>query len=92
MMAALSAASLFLILRILLVTLWPASLVDAVPRPQGEAPTPAADGYWLANIPRNGKVVYGDSSFKIFRNVKEYGAKGKLCMVTVKFIKLTQDR
>ncbi len=91
-MAVLSATSLFLILRILLVTLWPASLVDAVPRPQGDAPAPAADGYWLANIARNGKPAYGDPSFKIFRNVKEYGAKGKFHMVTGKILKLTQDR
>jgi glucan 1,3-beta-glucosidase len=75
-MAILSAASLFFILRILLVTLWPAFLVDAVPRPQTDAPPPASDGYWLASIPRNGKVAYGDSSFQIYRNVKEFGAKG----------------
>lgn len=75
-MVILSAASLFLILRILLVTLWPASLVDAVPRPQANAPSAASDGYWLASIPRNGKVAYGDSSFQIYRNVKDFGAKG----------------
>lgn len=91
-MAVLSAASLFLILRILLVTLWPASLVDAAPKPQADVPTAAADGYWLASIPRNGKVAYGDSSYKIFRNVKEYGAKGKLHMVPGQNHKLTQDR
>jgi glucan 1,3-beta-glucosidase len=77
-MAILSAASLFFILRILLITLWPASLVDAVPRPQDNAAAAAAagDGYWLSSIPRNGKVAYGDSSFQIYRNVKDFGAKG----------------
>ncbi len=75
-MAFLSAASLFFILRLLLVTLWPASLVGAVPTPQAGAPSAAADGYWLASIPRNGKVAYGDSSFQIYRNVKDFGAKG----------------
>ena len=75
-MAILSATSFLLMLRILLVTLWPASLVDAVPRPQENSPSATSDGYWLANIPRNGKVAYGDSSFQIYRNVKDFGAKG----------------
>lgn len=75
-MAVVSAASLLFILRILLVTLWPASLVDAVPKPQANTPSVASDGYWLASIPRNGKVAYGDSSFQIYRNVKDFGAKG----------------
>ncbi len=83
-MAILSAASLFFILRILLVTLWHPSRVDAVPRPQANAPSAAAaaDGYWLASIPRNGKVAYGDSNFQIFRNVKEFGAVGMSFLTT----------
>jgi glucan 1,3-beta-glucosidase len=76
-MAILSAASFFFILRILLVTIWPASLVDAVPRPQAGTSAAASGSYWLASIPRNGKVAYGDSSVQIFRNVKDFGAKGK---------------
>jgi glucan 1,3-beta-glucosidase len=85
-MVLLSAASLFFILRILLVTLWPASLVDAVPRPQADAPSTAASDYWLASIPRNGKVAYGDSGFQIYRNVKDFGAKGRYF-----FVPLTND-
>jgi len=48
------------------------------------APTPSADlavrgttsSYWLANIARTGAVAFGDSSFQIFRNVKDFGAVG----------------
>lgn len=76
-MAILSAASFFFILRILLLTLLPASLVDAVPRPQANAPSAASSSdYWLASIPRDGKVAYGDNNFQIYRNVKDFGAKG----------------
>lgn len=76
-MAILSAASVFLTLRILAVTLWSTSSVAAVPSPQASATPEASDGYWLASIPRNGKVAYGDSSTQIYRNVKDFGAKGK---------------
>lgn len=59
-----------------MVTLWPASLVDAIPRPQESAPLSASSDYWLASIPRNGKPAYGDAGFQIYRNVKDFGAKG----------------
>ncbi|KAB2571664.1 Glucan 1,3-beta-glucosidase [Lasiodiplodia theobromae] len=36
----------------------------------------AASSYWLADIKRQGTVAYGNSDFKIFRNVKDYGATG----------------
>ncbi|TIA19995.1 glycoside hydrolase family 55 protein [Aureobasidium pullulans] len=33
--------------------------------------------YWMSQIPRQGKVVYGtNSSYPVWRNVKDYGAKG----------------
>jgi glucan 1,3-beta-glucosidase len=78
-MAILSTASLFVILRVLLVALWPAALVDAIPAPQTNTPSAASSNYWLASIPRNGKVAYGntDPNFKIYRNVKDFGAKGR---------------
>jgi len=75
-MAVLSAATLFIILRIVLITLWPAALVEAIPKPQTGSPSANAGGYWLASIPRNGKVAYGDPNFQIFRNVKDFGATG----------------
>ena len=32
--------------------------------------------YWIANIQRQGTVPFGPAGYKVFRNVKEYGAKG----------------
>lgn len=37
----------------------------------------AGSSYWVANIARNGAVPFGnDSSYAVFRNVMDYGAKG----------------
>lgn len=35
-------------------------------------------GYWLADIPHQGIAAFNPnpSTYKVFRNVKEYGAKG----------------
>ncbi|TAQ87041.1 hypothetical protein B7494_g4617 [Chlorociboria aeruginascens] len=53
-------------------------LASAAPAP---FPSPAADAatassYWLSSITRQGTVAYGDASFQIFRNVKDFGAVG----------------
>ncbi|CAI9636279.1 glycoside hydrolase family 55 protein [Alternaria burnsii] len=35
------------------------------------------DGYWLNDLSGNGRAAFnGNSAYKVFRNVKEYGAKG----------------
>ncbi|KAK7716836.1 hypothetical protein SLS57_006518 [Botryosphaeria dothidea] len=36
----------------------------------------AASSYWVADIKRQGAPAFGNADFKIFRNVKDYGAKG----------------
>ncbi|CZS90114.1 probable glucan 1,3-beta-glucosidase [Rhynchosporium agropyri] len=36
----------------------------------------AASGYWLESIARKGTVGYGTAGYQIFRNVKDFGAKG----------------
>ncbi|KAJ4377824.1 hypothetical protein N0V83_000654 [Neocucurbitaria cava] len=38
----------------------------------------AADGYWLNDLSGNGKAAFNSNpaAYKVFRNVKEYGAKG----------------
>ncbi|KAI1771324.1 glycoside hydrolase family 55 protein [Hypoxylon cercidicola] len=37
----------------------------------------AASDYWVANIERQGVAVFaGSNDYKVFRNVKDYGAKG----------------
>lgn len=53
----------------------------AAPKPQ-TATTPTTAGsssYWLANINHNGTVAFaGDqTSYKVYRDVSTYGAKGK---------------
>jgi glucan 1,3-beta-glucosidase len=59
-----------------------ASVATGVPAaPDGPAASgvPAAPGsttYWVSNIARNGAVAFGTAGYKVFRNVKDYGAKG----------------
>ncbi|OWP03326.1 1,3-beta glucanase [Marssonina coronariae] len=45
------------------------------PSPAADASTPAS-GYWLGSIARKGTVAYGTSGYQVFRNVKDFGAKG----------------
>ncbi|PQE18638.1 Glucan 13-beta-glucosidase protein [Rutstroemia sp. NJR-2017a BVV2] len=47
-----------------------------VPQTTGTATAGTSSSYWLASIKRQGTVAYGESSFQIFRNVKDFGAKG----------------
>ena len=62
----------------------PVSAAPQVPAPSAAVPVAApeygvsaADSWWLASIERQGAVAYGGSAdYKIFRNVKDYGAKG----------------
>jgi len=69
-MATFSILSLFVALRLFL-------LISAAPTPipQTDA-APASSQYWLSTISRQGVVAYGDSAHKVFRNVKDFGAKG----------------
>ena len=70
-----SALALFALLRLFLILIGPIPRSGAMP-----VATPStaatASSYWLANIQRQGTVAFGDSSFKIYRNVQDYGAKG----------------
>jgi glucan 1,3-beta-glucosidase len=40
------------------------------------APATGSTGYWLADIKHQGVAPFAGADFKVFRNVKEYGAKG----------------
>ncbi|KAI5465427.1 family 55 glycoside hydrolase [Mariannaea sp. PMI_226] len=56
-----------------------APLADAAPSPNpSDAIVQAAAGssWWFSDIKRQGTVAYGTPGYKIFRNVKDYGAKG----------------
>ncbi|KAI9888746.1 MAG: hypothetical protein M1814_006478 [Vezdaea aestivalis] len=77
-MAIFSTVALFVALRffVLLCTTGLAP-VSALPSPQAPVQTPAGSGYWLANIERQGISAFNpDSAYKVWRNVKDYGAKG----------------
>ncbi|KAL8956973.1 MAG: hypothetical protein Q9193_005638 [Seirophora villosa] len=44
----------------------------------GQTPTQVANSssYWVSDIKRQGKAAFGKVDFQIFRNVKDFGAKG----------------
>lgn len=82
---------LLIIFRALLVVIWPASDVRAAPQSISDALYPTAyddssrngssvtaDDFWVSNIQRNGRVAYGDPNHQIYRNVKDFGARGML--------------
>lgn len=49
----------------------------AAPAPQAsDAPASGGSSYWLADIARNGSPAFGETGYKVFRNVKDYGAVG----------------
>ena len=81
-MVTFSAAALFVTLRFLLSV--STSPVEAVPMASTSANTTThnkvastSSSYWVANIQRQGVVAFGnDSSYKVFRNVQDYGATG----------------
>lgn len=56
------------------------ALLHAAPTPQANA-VASSSGFWMANIQRQGTVAFGNSSsYQIFRNVHDFGAKGRsLC-------------
>jgi hypothetical protein len=75
-MVAFGAGALLFTLRVLL-SLGPVSAAPlAAPAPQEAPPAGAASNYWVSSIKRQGVVPFGNKDFKVFRNVKDYGAKG----------------
>ena len=74
-MLAFSTIALFVALRFLSFSTLLAPLAGALPTPQA-APAGAATSYWLSNIQRQGSPAFGDAGYKIFRNVKDFGAVG----------------
>ncbi|MCJ1285822.1 hypothetical protein MMC26_005163 [Xylographa opegraphella] len=56
---------------LLLLLATPGAFVAALPTPS------TSSQYWVSNIARQGSIAFGnDTSYAIFRNVKEFGAKG----------------
>ena len=76
-MASFSLFTLILALRFFfLVSSAPAPLSVSLSASVSVDASTSTSSYWLANINRNGVVAYGDSSYQIFRNVKNFGAVG----------------
>lgn len=42
----------------------------------GELEKRQANPYWMEAIPHQGVAAFGASGYKVYRNVKDYGAKG----------------
>ncbi|KAE8867171.1 hypothetical protein PTNB73_05265 [Pyrenophora teres f. teres] len=83
-MVAFSAGALLLTLRVLL-TATPSFAVPVAQAPTAPSPAPAApapvagtSGFWMETIQRQGQAPFNPNpaSYKVFRNVKELGAKG----------------
>ncbi len=75
-MVAFSAGALLLALRVLVTAAPSTAAPVAAPAPQ--APQVAASGYWFADIERKGVAPFNPNkdAYRVFRNVKAYGAKG----------------
>lgn len=73
-MVAFSAGALLLALRVLITAAPSTAAPVAVP----QAAPVAASGYWFADIQRQGVAPYNPdkANYKIFRDVKKYGAVG----------------
>ena len=48
---------------------------NVAPKPQADPP------YWLAQIQHQGISAFGPGGYQVFRNVMDFGAKGKLVPV-----------
>ena len=73
-----STTTMFISLRLLLLIVASTSLVGASPVTNSTSPNQkvASSSYWLASIQRQGTSAFGDSAYKIYRNVQDFGAKG----------------
>ncbi|KAL1876708.1 hypothetical protein Plec18167_005116 [Paecilomyces lecythidis] len=73
-MAILQSTMLFIVHIMLLLGL-PAFLVDAAPTPQASSSASTSE-FWVSSIKRQGTTPFGQSGYQVFRNVKDFGAKG----------------
>lgn len=74
-MIAFNSIAAFVALRLLLIFFGSGDPVGAVPMPQ--SPTlPSSTTYWVSNIKRQGVAAFGAGGYQVFRNVKDFGARG----------------
>jgi glucan 1,3-beta-glucosidase len=73
-------------------------LVNAVPTPESldlhaNLARDTASSFWVANIKRQGAVAFGQSSgYQVYRNVKDFGAKGSLLLLRPHYFANQQSR
>ncbi|KAF5873393.1 putative glycoside hydrolase family 55 protein [Botrytis fragariae] len=72
-MASFSIISILLALRFFFIV---SGAPTPVPTDAVASTTAASSSYWLASIQRQGIAPFGDASYQIFRNVKDFGAVG----------------
>ncbi len=53
-----------------------ASSSASLPASTSGTPIPAATSYWVADIAKKGAPAFGVAGYQVFRNVKDFGAKG----------------
>lgn len=84
MLASIHLSILLFLAHVALVFGLPANLLDSVDSVVNNVAAPSASNYWLANIKRQGVVPFGNGTeYKIFRNVKDYGAKGMFTLLLI---------
>jgi len=85
---------MLLVCHIILAVLWPSTLVQALPWLQTrQNPVANSTSYWVANINRQGTVAYGtNANYQIYRNVKDFGAKGTSDILALQPTQLTSAR
>ncbi|KAG6906321.1 hypothetical protein DXG01_014496 [Tephrocybe rancida] len=44
--------------------------------PLGSGTSASGDAYWMQNIKHQGISAFGPAGYQVFRNVKDFGAKG----------------
>ena len=59
-----------------LLTIWLRYVLFLSSASAQNIPVATTSSYWVANIPRQGKVAFGDQTYPVFRNVRAYGAVG----------------
>lgn len=69
-----SAFATFVTVQFLFLLFTPNTIVGAAPTPQ--ASPSVSSSYWMADIKRQGTTAFGEAQYQIFRNVKDFGAKG----------------
>ena len=66
----------FVVLRLVLILMGRASLIDGLPTSDDSLDKRGGSSYWVANIQRQGVSAFGDANYQVYRDVTSFGAKG----------------